>query len=91
MVIGGVFLAKRDVVVMAAWPGKIATGLFALGVMLSLLSFLSVHVEPYNIVVLALATLMSYFALVYYAATQLPRAFPKKTKGTNDAQDPTKG
>ena len=91
MVIGGVFLAKRDEVVMAAWPVKIATGLFALGVMLSLLSFLSVPVEPYNIVVLALATLMSYFALVYYAATQLPRAFPKKTKGTNDAQDPTKG
>ena len=83
MVIGGVFLAKRKVVVMAAWPGKIATGLFALGVMLSLLSFLSVHVEPLNLVVLGLATLMSYFALVYYAATQLPHAFPKKAKDWN--------
>ncbi len=78
MVIGGLFMARRKIVVMAAWPGKIATGLFAAGVMLSLLSFLSVHVEPYNFIVLGFATLMSYFALAYYAATQLPRAFGKK-------------
>lgn len=80
MIAGGVFLAKRKVVVFAAWPGKIATGLFAAGVMLSLLSFLSVHVEPYNLYVLGLATLTSYFALVYYAAKQLPQAFGKKAE-----------
>ena len=80
MIAGGVFLAKRKVVVFAAWPGKIATGLFAAGVMLSLLSFLSVHVEPYNLYVLGLATLSSYFALGYYATKQLPQAFGKKAE-----------
>jgi hypothetical protein len=55
-------------------------GLFAAGVMLSLLSFLSVHVEPYNLYLLGLATLTSYFALVFYATKQLPQAFRKKTE-----------
>jgi len=86
MIIGGVFLAKRNVVVMAAWPGKIATGLFAIGVMLSLLSFLSVHVEPYNFIILGMATAMSYFALVFYAATQLPHALKKKVGSKNIAE-----
>lgn len=87
MVIGGVFLAKRKVVVYAAWPGKIATGLFAAGVMLSLLSFLSVHVEPYNLYILGLATLTSYYALAFYAVTQLPRAFQNKLDSkTNEKQ-----
>jgi len=87
MVIGGVFLAKRKVAVYAAWPGKIATGLFAAGVMLSLLSFLSVHVEPYNLYILGLATLTSYYALAFYAVTQLPRAFQNKPDSkTNEKQ-----
>ena len=85
MIAGGVFLAKRKVVVFAAWPGKIATGLFAAGVMLSLLSFLSLNVEPYNLYILGLATAMSYFALVFYAATQLPRAFGKEPKDAKKA------
>lgn len=78
MVIGGVFMVKRKVVAIVGWPGKIATGLIALGVMLSLMSFLSIQVEPWNFVVLAVATAMSYFALFYYAVTQLPRAFGKR-------------
>lgn len=87
MIIGGVFLAKRKVVVFAAWPGKIATGLFAAGVMLSLLSFLSVHVEPYNLYVLGLATLTSYFALGYYASKQLPQAFGKKAEAAENVTE----
>ena len=78
MLIGGIFMAKRKVVAMAYWPGKVATGLFAVGVMLSLLSFLSIQVEPWDMTALALATAMSCFALVYYAIKQLPRAFDKK-------------
>ena len=85
MIIGGVFLAKRNVVVFAAWPGKIATGLFAAGVMLSLLSFLSVHVEPYNLYVLGLATMTSYYALAFYAAKQLPNAFGTKPEDVKNA------
>lgn len=86
MVIGGVFLAKRKVVVSAAWPGKIATGLFAVGVMLSLLSFLSLRVEPYNLIVLGMATAMSYFALVFYATTQLPNAFRNKSAAVKEPE-----
>lgn len=87
MIVGGVFLAKRKVVVFAAWPGKISTGLFAAGVILSLLSFLSVHVEPYNLYVLGLATLTSYFALGYYASKQLPQAFGQKPETLENARD----
>jgi hypothetical protein len=47
-------------------------------------------VEPFNLVVLGLATLMSYFALVFYGATQLPHAFPKKEKASRDAQEAAK-
>ena len=87
MIIGGLFMVKHRVVAMADWPGKIATGLFAVGVMLSLLSFLSLNVEPYNLYILGLATAMSYFALVFYAATQLPRAFGKESKDAVKADE----
>ena len=87
MIIGGLFMVKHKVVAMADWPGKIATGLFAVGVMLSLLSFLSLNVEPYNLYILGLATAMSYFALVFYAATQLPRAFGKESKDATKADE----
>lgn len=78
MIVGGMFMAKRNVVAMADWPGKIATGLFAVGVMLTLLSFLSLQVEPWNLYILGAATAVSYFALIYYAATQLPKALENK-------------
>ncbi len=78
MVLGGLFMAKRKVVAMADWPGKIATGLFAVGVMLTLLSFLSLEVEPWNLYILCAATATAYFALFYYAWTQLKRAFRKE-------------
>ena len=85
MVIGGIFMARRNVVAIAYWPGKISTGLFAAGVFLSLLSFLSLEVEPWDLVVLAGATAMSYFALLFYATKQLPKAFGKHRDGKADA------
>lgn len=88
MVAGGVFMAKRNVVAMALWPGKIATGLFAAGLVLALLSFLSLKVEPWDIVVLATATAMSYFALFFYAAKQLPRAFGARAANTTQTDEP---
>jgi len=91
MVIGGAFMAKRKVVAMSAWPGKIATGLFAVGVMLSLLSFLSLRVEPYNLIILGAATAASYFAMIFYAVTQLPRAFDKKTVSIESVGEHTEG
>ncbi|MCE5189495.1 MAG: CDP-alcohol phosphatidyltransferase family protein [Eubacteriales bacterium] len=80
MMIGGLLLAKKKVVVMAYWPGKIATGLFAVGVMLSLLSFLSLDVEPWDRIVLIAATVTSYFALLFYAARQIPNVLGKRSK-----------
>jgi len=90
MVIGGLLLAKRKVVVMAYWPGKIATGLFAVGVMLALLSFLSLQVGPWDLVILSTATAMSYFALLFYACMQMPKFFrhlPEETKEEADRAD----
>jgi len=86
MIIGGLFMARHKVVAMADWPGKLSTGLFAVGVMLSLLSFLSLNVEPYNLYILGLATAMSYFALAFYAVTQLPHAFRKESKDETKAE-----
>ncbi len=91
MMIGGLLLAKRKVVVMAYWPGKIATGLFAVGVLLALLSFLSVHVAVWDLVVLTAATAMSYFALVYYASMQLPNYFARSPKKTEAAVNRVEG
>jgi cardiolipin synthase len=71
MVIGGLFMAKRNIVAMADWPGKIATGMFAVGVMLTLLSFLSLAVEPWNLYILG-------------AATQLKKALPKGDDRANE-------
>lgn len=78
MIAGGVFMARRSVVAMADWPGKIATGLFAVGVMLSLLSFLGLPAEPWNLYILGAAVAVSYFALFFYAATQLKKAVGRK-------------
>lgn len=58
--------------------------------MLSLLSFLSVHVEPYNLYVLGLATLTSYYALAFYAVKQLPNAFKDKPEAAKNATERTK-
>ena len=77
MVAGGIFMARRSVVAMADWPGKLATGLFAVGIVLTLISFLPASVEPWNLYFLIAATVLSYFALIFYATKQLPRAFQK--------------
>ena len=91
MLIGGFLLAKRKVVVMAYWPGKIATGLFAVGVMLALLSFLSLEVAPWDLVILSTATAMSYFALVFYASMQLPNFFGKQAKPADRSDERAEG
>lgn len=91
MVAGGVFMARRNVVATADWPGKISTGLFAVGVMLSLLSFLSLEVEPVNLYVLGAAVAVSYFALIFYASTQLPKALSRKKEASAGAADKQDG
>lgn len=67
MVFGSLVLLKKRVVVYADWFGKIATGLFAVGVVLSLVSFLAAEAEPLNLYVLMAATVLSYVALGHYS------------------------
>ncbi len=75
MLLGGFIMMRRRVVAFADWFGKLATGLYVLGIMLTLLSFSDKGVEPWNIAVLIAATVFSYVALVHYATSQFPRAF----------------
>ena len=74
MLVGGMLMAKRNVVAEADWPGKIATGFFAVGIVLALVSCASVEVCGWDKIFLAGATAMSCFALVYYGVRQFSRA-----------------
>ena len=71
MVIGGMIMLKQRKVAYSDWYGKTATGLFAMGTALTLLSFVFPEIEPWNIALLAAAIALSYVALAHYARTQL--------------------
>ena len=71
MVIGGMIMLKQRKVAYSDWYGKTATGLFAFGTVLTLLSFVAPAIEPWNIAVLAASIALSYVALAHYAKTQL--------------------
>ncbi len=73
MILGGLVMLKKDVVVQSDWYGKVATGVFAAGVILALLSFPFPVFTPWDICVLAVAVGLSYIALVHYAITQVLR------------------
>ncbi|MBE5761724.1 MAG: CDP-alcohol phosphatidyltransferase family protein [Clostridiales bacterium] len=65
MVVGGVFLyKKRDIVVYSKLYGKLATGLFFIGVVLT---FLREHTAPYNLYMIYAALLLSITSMVLYA------------------------
>lgn len=80
MLIGGLVLARRAIIVYSAWPGKIATGLFAAGIVLALLSFALPRVEPWGVVTLCVATGVSCYAFVHYAIIQWSNLFPRAGK-----------
>ena len=71
MVIGGMIMLKQRKVAYSDWYGKTATGLFAIGVALTLLSFVFPGIEPWNIAMLSASIGLSYVALAHYARTQL--------------------
>ncbi len=71
MVIGGLVMLKQRKVAQSDWYGKTATGLFALGAMLTLLSFTVPRIEPWNIAVLSASIGLSYVAMAHYARTQM--------------------
>ena len=69
--IGGLIMLKQRKVAYSDWYGKIATGLFGIGIMLTLLSFVAPGLEPWNIAVIAAAVALAYVALAHYARTQM--------------------
>lgn len=71
MVIGGMIMLKQRKVAYSDWYGKTATGLFAFGTVLTLLSFVFDVIEPWNIAVLSASIGLAYVALAHYARTQL--------------------
>ena len=71
LMIGGMIMLKQHKVAYSDWYGKTATGIFTIGVVLTLLSFTIPQVEPWNIAVLSAAIGLSYVALAHYARTQM--------------------
>lgn len=77
MLLGGILMVRRKIVAFADWIGKCATGLFALGIVLTLLSFSNSGMEPWSIGVLTAATVLAYGALVHYGVSQFSGIFRK--------------
>lgn len=79
MVIGGFILFRRNTVVYADWFGKIATGVFAAGIVLSLLSFRFLAFHTWDFAVLLVATILSYVAMGHYALQNFLASKRKET------------
>ena len=71
MMIGGLIMLRQRKVAYSDWYGKTATGLFAIGMVLTLLSFTIPQIEPWNIMVLSASIGLSYVAMAHYARTQM--------------------
>lgn len=71
MLIGGLLMLRHRKVAYSDWYGKTATGLFAFGIVLTMLSFPIPAIQPWNIAVLSAAVALSYFSMAHYAKTQL--------------------
>ena len=84
MVVGGMIMLKQRKVAYSDWYGKTATGLFAFGTVLTLLSFVFDVIEPWNIAVLSASIGLSYVALAHYARTQLFQ--PAESKPSDEEQ-----
>jgi cardiolipin synthase len=82
--IGGFLMLRQGKVAYSDWSGKIATGLFGVGILLTLLSFLVPQIEPWNVAVLAAAVALAYVALAHYARTQMLR--PRTNAPTDEEE-----
>ena len=84
MLVGGLVMLRQKKVAYSDWYGKTATGLFAFGTVLTLLSFVFDVIEPWNIAVLSASIGLSYVALAHYAKTQLFK--PREEKPDEDEE-----
>ncbi|MCL2696417.1 MAG: CDP-alcohol phosphatidyltransferase family protein [Clostridiales bacterium] len=82
MLIGVLMMLKSKVVAHSDWAGKMATGLFVLGIVLTLFSYVVPHIEPWNIAVLSIAIALSYYAMLHYAKNQM--FAPRQKNGKSD-------
>lgn len=71
MLIGGLIMLKAKRVAYSDWYGKTAMGIFACGIVLTLLSFPIPEVEVWSIAVLSMALGLSCFAMAHYAKSQM--------------------
>ena len=83
MVIGGGWMLAHHRVAYADWFGKSATGVLTAGMILSLLSFALPVLEPWNLIVLGIAVVMSYVSAFHYARTQM-FSKPEEREWTED-------
>jgi len=81
MLIGVLVMLKRKLVAHADWAGKLATGFFVLGIVLTLFSYILPRIEPWNIAALTFAIALSYYAMVHYARRQMSALRRDKGKG----------
>ena len=81
MLVGSIIMVKRKVVAMADWPGKLATGCFTVGIVTALVSFVHPAFRGWDMAFLTAATVLSCFALVYYAKRQFPGVFSGRADG----------
>ncbi len=84
MMIGGLIMLRQRKVAYSDWYGKTATGLFAIGMVLTLLSFTIPQIEPWNIMVLSASIGLSYVAMAHYARTQMFR--PREDEPNKDEE-----
>ncbi|MDO4543019.1 MAG: CDP-alcohol phosphatidyltransferase family protein [Clostridia bacterium] len=92
MLAGAAIMLKKKDVAYADWYGKSATGLFAMGIVLTLLDFAiaGVRLEAWCIGFLSAAVALSYLALIHYAKSQMfaDKSEHEATDGTaNEAID----
>ncbi len=84
MMIGGLIMLRQRKVAYSDWYGKTATGLFAIGMVLTLLGFTIPQIEPWNIMVLSASIGLSYVAMAHYARTQMFR--PREDEPNKDEE-----
>ncbi len=89
MIVGGALLWKKNVVVYADWFGKIATGLFNLGVVMTICKNFWAWIADWNIIVLAIAMVLTVIAMLHYGKRTLFHKYEKNAAendgGENEA------
>ncbi|MDO4565390.1 MAG: CDP-alcohol phosphatidyltransferase family protein [Clostridia bacterium] len=89
MMAGAVLMLKNRDIAYADWYGKSATGLFAAGIVLTLLDFaiVGIRLEAWCIAILSVAVALSYLALIHYAKSQLLSSRTKDDDETDNSED----